>query len=65
MFGPKLKLEKDLYERCREHAERVGYSSVDEFVMHVLEKELAKSSPKSDAGDDAITKRLKGLGYLG
>ncbi len=38
-----------------------GYASHEEFIMHVLEKEIAKfDDAKSDAD---ITEKLKGLGY--
>ena len=36
MFGSRIKLEKDLLLRCKRHAEKTGYSSVEEFVSHVL-----------------------------
>ncbi|MGH9339930.1 MAG: hypothetical protein ACRD1R_10185 [Acidobacteriota bacterium] len=62
MFGPKVKIEKGLFEKVRKYAELAGYSSVDEFVTHALEKEIAKLE---DAGsEDEIKKRLKGLGYI-
>jgi len=61
--GPKIKLEKDLFERLKKVAEVSGYSSVDEFAAHVLEKELANIE---DAGgsDEDIKKKLEGLGYI-
>ena len=46
-------------KRCSETA---GYSSPQEFVLHVLEKELAKIE-EADS-DEEIVKKLKGLGYL-
>lgn len=63
MFGgPKIKLEKDLFERIKKAAEIAGYTSIDEFVTHVLEKELASLE---DAGsDEEIKKKLEGLGYI-
>ena len=39
--GPKIKLDKDLFERIKKASEVAGYSSVNEFVVHILEKELA------------------------
>ena len=39
-----------------------GYSSPQEFVEHVLERELAKV--ESSASDEEIAKKLQGLGYL-
>lgn len=64
MFGNKIKLEKDLLERCKKHAEEAGYSSVEEFVSHALEKELKSKEAGSDDNEEEISKRLKGLGYL-
>jgi len=63
MFGgPKIKLEKDLFDRVKKAAEIAGYTSTDEFVTHVLEKEL---SGLEDAGsDEEIKKKLEGLGYI-
>lgn len=62
MFGKKIKLEAGLYERIRKYAHLAGYSSVDEFVVHALEKELAKLEDADS--EDEIRKRLKGLGYI-
>jgi hypothetical protein len=62
MFGPKVKLDKDLYERVRKFAQIAGYSSIEEFVSHVLEKELATIG-EGDS-EDEIKKKLQGLGYI-
>ena len=63
MFGgKKIKVEKELYDRIAKFAELAGYSSVDEFVIHALEKELAQL--EDAATDDEIKEKLKGLGYL-
>ena len=62
MGGSKIKLDKDLFERIKKAAELGGYSSVDEFVVHVLEKELAQID--DGASDEEIKKRLEGLGYI-
>ncbi len=63
MFGSvKVKLDKDIVDKCRKYAGLAGYSSPEEFITHALEKELAKLE---DAGsDEEIKKRLKGLGYI-
>jgi metal-responsive CopG/Arc/MetJ family transcriptional regulator len=58
----KIKLDKDLYERVKKFAKIAGYSSVDEFVIHALEKELAKLEGAGD--EEEIKKRLQGLGYI-
>jgi len=57
-----VKLNSDLWRRLTEHAQKEGYSSVDEFVQHVLEKELEKQEQAQDR--DEVERRLKGLGYL-
>ncbi len=63
MFGGgKIKLKKELYERVKKFAELAGYSSVDEFVEHALEKELAKLEGADS--EEEIKKKLKGLGYI-
>jgi hypothetical protein len=63
MFGGgKIKLDKDLLARVKKYSDIAGYSSVEEFITHALEKELAKLE---DAGsEEEIKKRLKGLGYI-
>ena len=60
--GPKIKLDKDLFERLKKASEIAGYSSVDEFVVHILEKELAGLD--DSATDEEIKKKLEGLGYI-
>ena len=62
MFGSGIKLDKGLLARVKRYADLAGYSSVDEFITHVLEKELAKLEG-SDSEED-IKKKLKGLGYI-
>lgn len=63
MFGSgRIKLDKALVERARRYAGIAGYSSVEEFITHVLEKEMKHLD---DAGsEEEIKKRLKGLGYI-
>lgn len=63
MFGDKkISLDKELWERVKRFATLAGYSSADEFVAHVLEKELA--GLKATDSDENIRKKLKGLGYI-
>ena len=62
MFNTTVKLKKSTWQRVKQCSEAAGYSSPEEFVEHVLEKELAKLE---DAASDAeIVNKLKGLGYL-
>ena len=62
MFRSAIKLDKALLAKAKRYADLAGYSSVSEFVSHVLEKELAKIET-SDSEED-IKKKLKGLGYF-
>lgn len=62
MFGPSIKLDKELYDRVKRCADAAGYSSPKEFIQHVLEKELEKFS--GEESDEEIVKKLQGLGYL-
>jgi hypothetical protein len=60
--GSKVKIEKELLRKAEKYAKAAGYSSVDEFVNHILEKELA-SFGEGDS-EDEIKKKLQGLGYI-
>jgi metal-responsive CopG/Arc/MetJ family transcriptional regulator len=57
-----IKLDSDLWQRVEQHAKKAGYSSPEEFVERLLERELAKDP--DDASQKEIENRLKGLGYL-
>ena len=58
----KIKLDAHLYDRVRKIAEVAGYSSTDEFIIHIIEKELAKL--ESAESDEKVEERLRGLGYI-
>lgn len=63
MFGgSKISLDKGLVARVKKFADIAGYSSVEEFVTHALEKELAVLE-EADSEED-IKKKLQGLGYI-
>lgn len=62
MFGSKIKLDTDLLKRVRKYSDIAGYSSVEEFIEHALEKEFASLE---DAGsEEELRQRLRGLGYI-
>jgi hypothetical protein len=64
MFGGnKIKLEKGLLEKVRRYAGIAGYATPEEFVQHVLEREIAKFE-EGGADEDEIRKRMQGLGYI-
>lgn len=63
MFGnARIKLDNELWRKLKKYSELAGYSSPDEFVTHVLEKEFA-ALEKADS-DESIREKLKGLGYI-
>jgi hypothetical protein len=51
-----------LADRAKAAAAKAGYSSLEEFVKHAVEKELARVE-EAEAKEE-VTKQLKGLGYL-
>ena len=61
MFN-KIKLDKNLLSRAKLVAEKAGYSDVEEFISHVIEKEIARY--ESDTADEKVADRLRGLGYI-
>ena len=63
MAGKKIKIDNELYDKAKSYADTAGYSSVDEFIHHVLEKELAKIEEGGESIEE-VEKRLKGLGYI-
>ena len=57
-----VKLNKSLCERARLVVEKAGYSSLEEFIEHAMEKDLARLEEAGSKED--LIKKLKGLGYL-
>jgi hypothetical protein len=67
MFGNHVKIDDELYAKAKECAELAGYSSADEFIQHVVEKEINQimgADPGDGATPEEIKKRLQGLGYI-
>jgi hypothetical protein len=62
MFKTTLKFDKGLMERIKKCSELAGYSSPEEFVQHIVEKELTRLEDAES--DEEIIKKMKGLGYL-
>jgi hypothetical protein len=62
MPSAKVKIDKVLLDKIRKYAEMSGYSSVEEFITHCLEKEVAKIEDADS--EEEIKKKLKGLGYI-
>jgi len=57
-----IKLNAALWAKVKKCSAAGGYSSPEEFVEHILERELAKI--ETSASDEEIVKKLQGLGYL-
>ncbi len=65
MFGNrqhKVLIDHELYERLAKAAQAGGYSSPEEFILHVLEG--AATPAGAEESEEEVRKRLKGLGYL-
>ncbi len=58
MAGSKIELDSTLVAKAKKYAEANGYSSTEEFVAHLIERELAASEAAQDPG------KIKGLGYI-
>jgi metal-responsive CopG/Arc/MetJ family transcriptional regulator len=59
MSVSKIKIDKELLKKAGEYAAKAGYTSVEEFVSHIIEKEISKLEEA-----EAVKKRLQGLGYI-
>ncbi|MCK5036934.1 MAG: hypothetical protein KAS73_13655 [Candidatus Sabulitectum sp.] len=61
----KFKIDNEMKDRLDKVSEAGGYSSVEEFVLHIIGRELDKLDPGADESEEDIRKKLEGLGYLG
>ena len=62
MFGTKVRIDKDLLKKAETCAAKAGYASVEEFVTHAVEKEIARME-EAEFEENAM-KKLQGLGYI-
>ncbi|MES2641382.1 MAG: hypothetical protein V4850_17960 [Myxococcota bacterium] len=66
MFGfgksVSVKIDKDLHARMAKVADVAGYATVEEFIQHILEKEMLHFEDTKNDAD--IRAKLKGLGYI-
>jgi hypothetical protein len=58
----KINIDSGLYERAKQAADKAGYSSVDEFVIHAIENELKRVG--EEAAEKQVSDQLRGLGYI-
>ena len=64
MFGSKktIKVDKTLYHRLAQLAQERGYSSTDELVIHLCEREVGGWQEKLE--QQQVDQQLRGLGYI-
>lgn len=66
MFGMgstgKVSLDKGLIVRLTKVADIAGYATVEEFITHILEKELVQI--EDTKSDEDMREKLRGLGYI-
>jgi hypothetical protein len=62
MFGSRVKLDRALLVKAKRYSDLAGYSSVEEFVTHAIEKELARF--EGSESEQELKNKLKGLGYI-
>ena len=62
MFGNRVRLDKALLAKIKRYADLAGYSSVEEFITHALEKQIAEL--EQSESEQELRKKLKGLGYI-
>lgn len=64
MFGGnKIKIDRDLLEKVKKYSSLAGYATAEEFVQHVLEREIARFEEGGES-EEEIRKRMQGLGYI-
>jgi hypothetical protein len=60
----KIKLDRSLAERAAAVSKSLGYSSLEEFVAHLVERAVHEHEDREAKETEAVEKRLKGLGYI-
>mgnify|MGYP000903459683 CR=1 FL=1 len=58
----KVNISPELYERVKAAVAKVGYSSVDEFIVHAIENELNRLGVEE--AEQQVADQLRGLGYI-
>lgn len=61
-----ISLPAELYQRIEKRVKATGFSSVDEYVIFVLDEMLAEGGVSGkEEEEEEVKKRLRALGYLG
>ena len=58
----KVKIDSNLLARAEKACEAAGYSSLQEFITHIIENEVSKY--ETAEADEKTAKQLRGLGYI-
>jgi len=64
MAKMKLKMDGATLERIRKVSQAGGYSSPEEFVLHVIQRELDSLAPDKGESEEDIRRKMEGLGYI-
>lgn len=67
--GKSVTLPAGVYDRISERVKAAGFSSVDEYVIFILEEVLKEEGEEEEQAyskedEEEVKKRLKALGYL-
>jgi hypothetical protein len=62
-MAKRVRIDAQLYERAKLAAAKEGYSSLEEFITTILEKELSDLESSAES-EDAVNEQLRGLGYI-
>ena len=57
-----VKLNTALCDRARKLVEKAGYSGLEEFIEHAMERDLARL--ETSESKEELLGKLQGLGYL-
>ena len=60
-MATQITIDSELFRQLEACLAETGFSSVQAFVQHCVEKEL---KARRDAEEKALAERLRGLGYL-
>ncbi len=60
----KLKFDSATFDRIKKVSEAGGYSSPEEFLIHVVERELDSLDPDQGESEEEIRRKMQGLGYI-
>lgn len=61
-MAKKIKIESSLFDRAKSVSDAAGYSSVEEFVIHLIEQGIERAGLEDT--DEQVSEKLRGLGYI-